>query len=408
MSRVTRAVAILVLTVLGCGLLGLAWLGTYSRYVADDFCTTAALHRIGFLQSQLYWYKSWSGRFAFTFVITALESIGPYVARVLPAAVIALLAASSFFAVAPIPMNRVLAGALASAMTWSIVGCAPDVFQDVFWATGVVTYTLPLALIALWAGLTLRNKTAYPLLFFAAAFSETLTVVMGGVAVITFVGFPSQRRKTLPAIAAIALGALIVVLAPGNAVRAAHFRREMSLGIFALIAVDAVTFLWPEFTQATSALALVFILAALQILTDLPATVGGGAAMVRIRSLPPRSNRHVCARATPIAASNACGADRRQCVLRLGNCRSRDAAHPSLDRLMCNRRRADRVTNRRNQRHAHDRHQRNSFRARMGSHGCRFASTAGQILRRDSGAPDGRRSRLPHALARALGQPLCR
>jgi len=103
------------------------------------------------------------------------------------------------------------------------------------------------------------------------------------VAVITFVGFPSQRRKTLPAIAAIALGALIVVLAPGNAVRAAHFRREMSLGIFALIAVDAVTFLWPEFTQATSALALVFILAAMAGMSSTePATRTERASVMRL------------------------------------------------------------------------------------------------------------------------------
>jgi hypothetical protein len=262
MSRVARAVAALVLAVLGCGLVGLAWLGTYSRWIADDFCTTAALHRMGFLQSQVYWYKSWSGRFAFTFVMTTLESLGPHVTRVLPAVVIAVLSASIFFAAMSVVANRMFAAALACAISWSIVGCAPDVFQDVFWATGVVTYTLPLALIALWTALMLRNRTTYPLLFLAAAFSETLTVVMAGVAAAAFVGFPSQRRKTAPAIAAIALGALLVAVAPGNAVRASHFRRELSFALFPLIAVDAVTFLWRELSQAASALTLVFVLAA--------------------------------------------------------------------------------------------------------------------------------------------------
>lgn len=277
MSRVARAVAALVLTVLGCGLVGLAWLGTYSRWIADDFCTVAALQRLGFLQSQVYWYKSWSGRFAFTLVMTTLESLGPHVTRLIPAAVILVFITSIFFALMQVLASRMLAATLACAITWSIVGCAPDVFQDVFWATGVVTYTLPLALVALAVGLILRrSKAAYPLLLLAAAFSETLTAVMAGVAVVTFAAFPSQRRRTLPAIAAIGLGALVVVVAPGNVVRASHFRRDLSFGVLPSIAVDAVGFLGRELSQAVSALALVFALAAMARLVWGPSSAGLG------------------------------------------------------------------------------------------------------------------------------------
>ncbi len=68
---------------LAAGLLALvplgahAYLGTFSRYLADDFCTAQTLRRFGFAASQSYWYTSWSGRFSSTFVISLTQSVGP-------------------------------------------------------------------------------------------------------------------------------------------------------------------------------------------------------------------------------------------------------------------------------------------------------------------------------------------
>jgi hypothetical protein len=41
-----------------------AYLGTFGRYIADDFCTASTLRRLGFLESQSYWYQTWTGCYA--------------------------------------------------------------------------------------------------------------------------------------------------------------------------------------------------------------------------------------------------------------------------------------------------------------------------------------------------------
>ena len=57
--------------------------GFYVRYVADDFCTAASLGN-GWLQSQIHWYTTWSGRFSFTAVVTALEWLSSLTTQALP------------------------------------------------------------------------------------------------------------------------------------------------------------------------------------------------------------------------------------------------------------------------------------------------------------------------------------
>ena len=54
------------LFLLGVPLLVLMYLGSFSRFLADDYCTNATLVGRGFLGSQAYWYLSWSGRYSFT------------------------------------------------------------------------------------------------------------------------------------------------------------------------------------------------------------------------------------------------------------------------------------------------------------------------------------------------------
>ena len=95
-----------------------AWRGVYARYIADDYCTAAILASRGFWSSQGYWYRAWSGRFAFTFAIGIAEQFGPRAAMILP-----LLAISACTAIAA----RSAKWAAALAIVYATIDGAPDI-----------------------------------------------------------------------------------------------------------------------------------------------------------------------------------------------------------------------------------------------------------------------------------------
>src|ERR1043165_8797022 len=79
-----------VLIFIFASLLLYAYLGTFTRYMADDYCTAAALKNNGFWGTQTYWWQNWSGRYSFTFVVSFVELLGLAIVPILPALVIFL------------------------------------------------------------------------------------------------------------------------------------------------------------------------------------------------------------------------------------------------------------------------------------------------------------------------------
>ena len=134
-----------------------AYLGTFSRYLADDFCTASSLRRLGFAASQAYWYETWSGRFSFTFVVSLAQAVGPSLTPWLPSlALLAWLAAWLYFG------RRVLGDSLRMGWpVWIPIGAvhafatlhgAPSVYQSLYWQTGMTTYVLPMVLAIAYVG----------------------------------------------------------------------------------------------------------------------------------------------------------------------------------------------------------------------------------------------------------------
>src|SRR5215204_2612271 len=62
-------------------LIAYAYLGSYSKYMADDYSPLRAVRTHGLLGAQLAWYQAWSGRFSFTFVYSLLALMGPATLR---------------------------------------------------------------------------------------------------------------------------------------------------------------------------------------------------------------------------------------------------------------------------------------------------------------------------------------
>lgn len=248
-------------------LLVLIWIGTYSRLIADDFCTSADVVQRGTAAAVAHWYRTWSGRFAYH-ILAAIAGASALAARILPGLTIIGLAGSTIFAAKRVTRAPWLTAiALGLALTWSILGCAPDIFQVVFWASGTITYSIPLILIAAWIGLTLRSGGAHffpgshALLFFAAGFSETMTSVLAGAVGLAFVSWPERRRALAGGLAAVIAGAILMVAAPGNAGRASRFAHPEGSGA-SMVGLDASEFVQVEALIAGLSMLLVFSVAA--------------------------------------------------------------------------------------------------------------------------------------------------
>jgi Family of unknown function (DUF6056) len=220
-----------------------AYLGLFSRYAADDYCTAGQVVTRGLVGLEMQLYEAWSGRFAFTFIVGLVELIGAGATRVLPALAILAWAAAVAWA-----LRRYLrlwqAIVLAELIVFVTLASTPDVGQSLFWQTGMLTYLLPLVLLACLAGLIVervRLGCAGPrwqlgvggLAFIAAGTSETYVAaqVAGLVLAGCLGGFAlsGRRRQTFLALVAAGLvgsvlGFAIVALAPGNLVRGGSAR----------------------------------------------------------------------------------------------------------------------------------------------------------------------------------------
>jgi hypothetical protein len=242
-------VGLLLLSVVGVlPVVWTAYLGSLSRYLADDFCTAGTLREMGFLGSQSYWYQSWSGRFSFTFMISLTHLVGPRLTPWLPGICLALAGGALWFLAQRLARLAEIrapwtAGILpAAACLVATLAAAPNLYQSVLWQTGLITYFVPLILLTAYVGwllwvvslesngrrgaLSLMVSAVIP--FLAGGFSETfVSVQTTGLVVAVVVALLAARgptrthlaRHLVCGLAGSLLALLVVALAPGNAVR---------------------------------------------------------------------------------------------------------------------------------------------------------------------------------------------
>lgn len=240
--------AAVLLVALAVPLITYGYLGSFTRYMADDYCTAAVVQTQGFWPAQKHWYTLWSGRYAFTFVVSAVELLGPGVTAVLPAlGVIAWLMTITWTLgqmkrrpLAPhFPGGAVLMAALIVFLT---LEGAPNVPQSLFWQTGMVTYTMPLILMTAYAGLLIRwsdPASHRPRFWMKTVLSAAMATAIGGFSEVTallqigalglavagglmLVPAPIRRRAVILLVAGLAgsvLAAVLVAYAPGTRAR---------------------------------------------------------------------------------------------------------------------------------------------------------------------------------------------
>lgn len=237
------------------GVVLFAYLGTFSRYGADDYCFSRRLFGYdNILQATLDWYLNTSNRYTTMLLIGISEWFGRSAISYLPALAIGLWLAGLTWlltlAARKLKLHSPwLAGfALASSIVFFSILQAPNRYQSVFWRSGMVTYFLPLVFLSFLVGLifsetwreTPLSSTRWRCLlvwlwigfFFAGGLSETTLAMQGGVfgiaiLAVWFVYHGMARPKLLSMLFSgltASIAALIVIfLAPANALRVEAF-----------------------------------------------------------------------------------------------------------------------------------------------------------------------------------------
>jgi len=268
--RLLTGVAGVWLAVAGVAMAAHGYLGWFTRYLGDDFCTAGILVANGLLESQIHWYTIWSGRFSFTFLVNLAEMVGPGIVPVLP--IVAMLAwvAALAWALGGFRVRGWLVRlGVAAAVVAATLGSAPDTPQSLYWQTGMLTYVLPLILGTIWVGMAARRVTSDGtgwvgpavgalVTFIGAGLSETYAGVQTAALGLAFVAalglayldwaalrdFRAGARRALPMVTAgfvaSAIGSLVVLGAPGNATRGGDY---MSPGLIGAIPLT-LEYLW--------------------------------------------------------------------------------------------------------------------------------------------------------------------
>jgi hypothetical protein len=237
------------LPVVAVAMLGLtlvfAMPGFQSRYVADDYCFSAAVRNYDFWSAQSYFYQNVSNRYSVLPLINFSEVFGQKVISYTPLVAILLWLAGTAWLITSLArkgniQQPVWLGLLvSSALVFFTIQMAPNRFQSVYWRSGLLTYLMPLAFISFLVAILMDQTQSNSkhlkkvggmagitlLAFITAGFSETSTAVMVvglalGIVLAGAVKDRDTRNRWLPflisALAGALIGLLLLYISPAN------------------------------------------------------------------------------------------------------------------------------------------------------------------------------------------------
>ncbi len=198
-------------------LLVFAYLGTFTRYLADDYATAGAVLRLGFWQAQLFWYNSWHGNFMYAFTVSLAELAGVGIVRWLPFASLLVWGGSlywalrQFFCALKLPVARLWTGILAAVLIYGTIKSFRDYAQIVYWQTVIAHYQTSLILFSLGVGLFTKRfylsgsrplavweYFAWGLTFFlSGGYSETWVIIQISLTSLVFLAYLLEKNHPL-------------------------------------------------------------------------------------------------------------------------------------------------------------------------------------------------------------------
>jgi len=240
-------------------LLGYAYIGLFSRYWADDYCFSALAKNYGVWGGLKEHYITWSNRYTAYFLSVKWDWLGVINVQLYPAVMIFALVAGLTLNVRlllrkfQMPDVMLISILLGEITAFFILYEAPNLFQSLYWRSGMVSYFAPLVL---WVFLNaivifrlddLKNKKLnwlwsfleITLAFFVMGTSETFATLFCGYLILlglflwrshhTFLKLPHFFFNLL---GATVIGGLIILLSPGNQVRMQYLNPVKDIFIF--------------------------------------------------------------------------------------------------------------------------------------------------------------------------------
>lgn len=233
-----------------------AYLGGFSRLIADDYCSSSELINYGYIGAIQNRFLTWDGRYAFALLIYFFELFGNKVAQFLPAISIILLLISCFLTFYQLSKrllqstNKLYALFLATSFVFLLQTTTPNIGEVFFWLTGITTYQFFFVFEMLLLALTLRmafntNQLSrngmiffcclfFVFSFLCSGFSEVTTTIHVSLFVLIILAsrafnkqFWELKIKQLCFLVAIFAGALlgflVMIAAPGNNIRELNY-----------------------------------------------------------------------------------------------------------------------------------------------------------------------------------------
>jgi hypothetical protein len=214
-----------------------AYLGRFTRYVADDYTRKNDLRVRGFWASQVWEYLHWTGRFVSIAVIDGGLLLNEVFVRLLPGLLLLLWVLAICAAAKALVPTIGLVGriTLALAVVVTTVEITPNPFLSLYWMSGSLAYIPCLLLGAAFVALAasrrapgvIRIAAAGLLTLLAGGFNEgyavaQLTLLLLALAATWVTALPALRRSRSVLVSGCAGSVLSLVIlgaAPGNGVR---------------------------------------------------------------------------------------------------------------------------------------------------------------------------------------------
>lgn len=230
-----------------------AYLGSYTRLIADDYCTIYNARTLGVFGTALFWYRTWAGVFARSLVNEVLLWIGPYQMWIIVPGILLIWLTTTTLAMRLLlrnefqPAERGWVAVSASAVFLFIVLLLiPSPEQSLYWWGGMSAYAVPLILGTVYLIIFLlitqrawdkRRTIAWSFISFLLAFglggiSESFTPIFM-VCLASAIGWGWLKKQLTPqqvgfwllgsALLGATLALVFMITAPGNAIRQANF-----------------------------------------------------------------------------------------------------------------------------------------------------------------------------------------
>jgi hypothetical protein len=258
----------------GLALILYCYLGTFSRFYADDFCMSGYVVRLGFWQAQWFQYTTWSNRFTGMFLLSLSDLLGTSFIKWWTSLAVIIWVIGLTWAMLKIcrllhmQMPKWMAVLISEWIILFSILLAPQVYQSLFWRIGLITYTVPLVLLSSLIGILIQgylnlqeSKKASGwivlagfIAFLGGGLSETylvlqITILGLALLILLMVNNKEKLKFGLKPIGSGLIGSLlsmvIVLAAPGNAVRQAAISVHPAiLEVFKMIITNAVLFFY--------------------------------------------------------------------------------------------------------------------------------------------------------------------